>query len=114
MTNLREHLSAWAVVALLAGAMLAAWGLGARDDGSRQEAALACIDAAAPALAVEIPRRSGWAPDAVLAGLPEAGGGLAAYEISEQRNLERYRGAGPVVRMASAGTNAAAGSVQTC
>jgi hypothetical protein len=98
MTVLREHLSAWAVVALLAGAALLAWGpAGTRDSGQT----LACNERAAAPHALRLPRADAWTPDAVLAGLPEATPAGDAYELSEARSMERYRGGVPVVRFAA-------------
>jgi len=93
MTRLREHLSAWAVVACLAAVMLGIWGLQAPQDQGQSATALACNEPSVPAASVTLPRRSGWMPDAVLAGLPEEGQVQTAYELSEARNLERYRAA---------------------
>jgi len=93
MTRLREHLSAWAVVACLAAVMLGIWGLQVPQDQGQGETALACNEPSVTAASVTLPRRSGWMPDAVLAGLPDEGQVQTPYELSEARSLERYRAA---------------------
>lgn len=108
MNSLREYLSAWAVVALLAVTILAVWGLDSMSPRANGAGTVACDTPGAAAVAVELPRRSGWAPDAVLAGLPEGSNRTTSYELSEERSLQRYHGDMPAMRMASGGTLPAA------
>ena len=91
MNRLRDILSAWAVVALIAAGMLGVWGLQAPQDQTRTDTALACSAPSVPAASVALPRRSGWVPDPVLTGLPDEGRAQTAYEVSEARSLQRYQ-----------------------
>lgn len=92
MNILREHLSAWAIVAMLAGVLVTVWdGLSPADH--RDNAASACFDPADRTALVQLPRGTSWQPDAALAGLPQGGDVIAAYELAEARNLARYKGA---------------------
>jgi hypothetical protein len=103
MNRLREFLSAWAVVALLAATILAVWGVDAMTPAPNGTVIVACNTHGEAAVAVELPRRTGWAPDAVLAGLPDSGNGQTSYELSEERSVQRYQGDAPEIRMASGG-----------
>ena len=93
MNILREHLSAWAVVAMLAGVLVAVWD-GLSPAGHRYDSASACFDPAQRTPLVQLPRGTSWQPDAALAGLPHGGDETAAYELAEARNLARYDSAG--------------------
>lgn len=84
MNRIREHLSAWLVVGLLALGIVAVWGA---DRGAQT---LACTDGTG-AIGVSLPQGStAWAPDAALAGLPQAEPGMTGYEVAEARNLARH------------------------
>lgn len=111
MTVLREQLSAWAVVALLAGAALLAWGpAGTRDSGQT----LACNERTAAPHALRLPRADAWTPDAVLAGLPETAPAGDAFELAEARSMERYRGNAPVVRFVASLSDPALEASELC
>lgn len=90
MTTLREHASAWFLVALLSASLVAVWGraMPMPDDG---RASLACLDHAAADASVDLPRGATWSPDPALTGLP-VGAGTAAYDLAEERSLQRHHG----------------------
>jgi len=110
MTTIRDHMSAWLVVALLA---LAGLGLWQRDTSAEIQAAVACDGASAvAATGLVTPRPLAWVPDQALAGFPDPGAvpGLAAWEVAEARSPD-YRmseGDAPLPRLVDATERGAA------
>jgi hypothetical protein len=93
MNMIREHLSAWLVAGLLAVVLVAVWGADMKGDAG----ALACRDVDAADVRIGLPRgEAAWAPDPVLAGLPQPERGMAAYEVAEARSLARHGTGAPV------------------
>lgn len=92
MNRIREHLSAWLVVGLLALGLIAVWGA----SGGGTSGTLACADGAASTAGVSLPRgTTAWAPDPALAGLPEpamdrAEMAMTVDEVAEARSLARH------------------------
>ena len=114
MTTLREQLSAWIVVAVLAVVAWSSWDLGPQEATRTQDTTLACEHPGDRGAVMVLPRRAGWAPDPVLAGLPEEGGATTGYEISEAHNLARYRGALPDAPLVASRSSSAARDAGTC
>ena len=99
MSNLRDHLSAWFVVALLAAATFTVLTPGPTNGVDNGAMTLACADHDRVAVAASLPRRAGWEPDARLVAMPETDRTTPAYEIAEERNLARYHGNTPRVTL---------------
>lgn len=95
MNRIREHLSAWLVVGLLALGLVAVWGA----SGGGTSGTLACADGGASTAGVSLPRGTpAWTPDPVLAGLPQtamerAEMAMTVDEVAEARSLARHRAA---------------------
>jgi len=85
MNRIREHLSAWFVVALLATGLVAVWGV----DHLGQADAVACNEAGMTPAGITLPRGAAWQPDPALVGWPRAERDTTAYEVAEARSLER-------------------------
>ena len=115
MTVLREHLSAWAVVVLLAAAAWLAFDLGGSEESAQAGAVMACTGRpTAPAL-VQLPRGDAWTPDARLAGLPgDEGSDVSADEVAEALSLERHRGGAVLTDLAAAQADRAGGALGLC
>lgn len=99
MSNLRDHLSAWFVVALLAAAAFTVLAPGPGDGVDDGAMTLACADHDHDAVAASLTRRAGWEPDARLVAMPETARTTPAYEIAEERNLARYNGSTPAAML---------------
>lgn len=113
MNRIREHLSAWLVVGLLALGLVAVWDAG----GGSTSGTLACADGATSTAGVNLPRgTTAWAPDPALAGLPRsamdrAGMDMTVYEVAEARSLARH---GVATQPAFVAHNSAPPASATC
>ena len=107
MSNLRDHLSAWFVVALLAATAFTVLSPGPGDGVDNGAMTLACADHDHAAVAASLPRRAGLEPDARLVAMSETDRITPAYEIAEERNLARYHGNAPRVTLMGQASGAA-------
>lgn len=113
MNILREQLSAWAIVAVLGGALVAVWGV-MPPSALQGDAALACTGSAVQTRAAQLPRGTGWAPDAALAGLPQVEDIVPDYEDAEARNLARHDGTRSLSATSASGSRTSLNPIARC